>query len=241
MICRKTVFGWRRETRTHLKHYTANLVDALSDCIRCSGEGHGTFRRVWQHLAGHLNRASGHLADLLDFRPALACEEWEGEKKRKIVSARLRQKSLKIMEVDEGRRQRSLETLILLSIVAHSPLHLQPAVLCLSNGILTESEDNLSADEGKVASPPSDGSTWGIFLSFFSRLNATFSSFLPWKEKASRQSELSRGRSSSPIVCVLDGCLLRDCGVVEVGERMKGGRENVLKRAFPWMGNCWFL
>jgi hypothetical protein len=95
----------------------------------------------------------------LIFDPPLPAKSEKERKNGKFVSARLRQKSLKIMEVDEGRRQRSLETLILLSIVAHSPLHLQPAVLCLSNGILTESEDNLSADEGKVASPPSDGST----------------------------------------------------------------------------------
>jgi hypothetical protein len=58
---------------------------------------------------------------------------------------------------------------------------------CLSNGILTEIVDNLSADEGKVASSPSTSTIRGVFL-------ATFSSSM--KGKASRRSELSRGRSS---------------------------------------------
>lgn len=57
---------------THLKHYTAYLMDTLSDCIRRAHKSHGTFRWVWQHFAGHLNRASGHLSNLFNFWSALS-------------------------------------------------------------------------------------------------------------------------------------------------------------------------
>jgi len=68
----RDTLGWR--LRVHLRHDGADVEDALYDGVAAPGDGDGPLGGVGEHLAGHLDRRPGDLADLLDLGAALADE-----------------------------------------------------------------------------------------------------------------------------------------------------------------------
>ena len=62
--------GWCRDS--YLGHDVAYVVNALGDRLAASRHSDCALRRVWEHLARHLDRGSRDLSDLLDLRAALA-------------------------------------------------------------------------------------------------------------------------------------------------------------------------
>ena len=58
----------------YLEHDAADVVDALGNGFAGAGYGDGPFGRVGQHLGGDDDRSARDLANLFDFRSALADE-----------------------------------------------------------------------------------------------------------------------------------------------------------------------
>ena len=50
------------------------MIDALNDGLAAPGDGDGSLGAVGQHLTGHLDTGSRHLADLLDLAATLPYE-----------------------------------------------------------------------------------------------------------------------------------------------------------------------
>ena len=48
------------------------MIDALNDGLAAPGDGDGSLGAVGQHLTGHLDTGSRHLADLLDLAAPLS-------------------------------------------------------------------------------------------------------------------------------------------------------------------------
>ena len=55
---------------TYLGHDVTDVVNALGDGLATPGNGDGSLSAVGQHLTGHLDTGSRHLADLLDLAPS---------------------------------------------------------------------------------------------------------------------------------------------------------------------------
>ena len=55
---------------TYLGHDVTDVVNALRDGLAAPGDGDGSLSAVGQHLTGHLDTGSRHLADLLDLAPS---------------------------------------------------------------------------------------------------------------------------------------------------------------------------